>query len=128
MLQRSDWTYAKMKALKEAHDHTTHQEMFDAPYDTIPYRTKLPGGRLEITIAVGTQRAGDTTTIALSIASTPAGVYDGPDAASQARGHVSAALREGYDKGLADSATWWSRLWARSSISIPDPGLQQHYN
>src|ERR1051326_7371004 len=48
-LQRPDWTYAKMKALKEAHDHKTHQELFDKPYDVIPYPTKLPGGRLEIT-------------------------------------------------------------------------------
>ena len=40
----------QMKALKEQHDHKTHQEMFDAPYDTIPYPTKLPGGRLEITL------------------------------------------------------------------------------
>ncbi len=220
MLQRPDWTYAKMKALKEAHDHKTHQEMFDAPYDTIPYPTKLPGGRLEIaldptctatafsldlataeakvdlsngkltafysavapfamlritgpvpqpsivrpagldklgygpatsghlddpdqpliwmtqstltgleyTIAVGSHRDGDTSTLALAIDSTPAGAYDGPSSESLARGHVAAALRDGYDKSLADSAAWWSRLWVRSSISIPDPGLQRQYD
>ncbi len=43
-----DWTYANMVALKEAKNHARHQELFDVPYDTIPYPTKLPAGRVEI--------------------------------------------------------------------------------
>jgi alpha-L-fucosidase 2 len=50
MLTRPDWTYARMRELKEAGDHKTHIEMFDVPYDTVPYPTKLPGGRLEISL------------------------------------------------------------------------------
>lgn len=48
-----DWTYANMVALKEAKNHARHQELFDVPYDTIPYPTKLPAGRVEITLPQG---------------------------------------------------------------------------
>ncbi|GJQ28929.1 MAG: hypothetical protein HBSAPP03_08130 [Phycisphaerae bacterium] len=47
------WTYATMIALKEARNHAEHQRLFDVPYDTIPYPTKLPVGRLEITLPSG---------------------------------------------------------------------------
>jgi len=53
MLTRPDWTWATMIALKEAKDHKKHQEMFDVPYDTIPYPTKLPAGRVEIVMPGG---------------------------------------------------------------------------
>ena len=49
-LSRPDWTYSKMRALKEQGDHKTNVEMFDVPYDTVPYPTKLPAGRLEIAL------------------------------------------------------------------------------
>ncbi len=216
MLQRPDWTYAKMIALKEAHDHKTHQGMFDVPYDTVPYPTKLPGGRLEIAldpgststafalelktgearvelssgsltafysakkpvammrvtgpaptlkvvrpagldklgyeaaefgedetakwmvqravtgleyaVAIASQREGNATTLAVTIESLPPERRSGPNALGMARATVSEALRDGYDKTLADSAAWWSRYWGTSSISIPDPGLQRHYD
>lgn len=48
-----DWTYANMVALKEAKSHARHHELFDVPYDTIPYPTKLPAGRVEITLPEG---------------------------------------------------------------------------
>lgn len=48
-----DWTYANMVALKVAKNHARHQELFDVPYDTIPYPTKLPAGRVEITLPEG---------------------------------------------------------------------------
>jgi len=51
MLQREDWTYATMKRLQAAGDQATMVEMFDNPYNAIPYPTKLPGGRLEIELA-----------------------------------------------------------------------------
>ncbi|MFN0132556.1 MAG: glycosyl hydrolase family 95 catalytic domain-containing protein [Phycisphaerales bacterium] len=47
-LQQPDWTYATMIRLKESKDHATHQRLFDVPYDTVPYPTKLPVGRLEL--------------------------------------------------------------------------------
>jgi alpha-L-fucosidase 2 len=46
----ADWTYATMQRLKAAGDHATHVKMFDEPYDQIAYPTKLPVGRLEITL------------------------------------------------------------------------------
>lgn len=53
-----EWTYANMIALKEAKNHARHQELFDLPYDTIPYPTKLPVGRVEITLPEGVTVAG----------------------------------------------------------------------
>ncbi|MBS0197813.1 MAG: hypothetical protein JSR77_13745 [Planctomycetes bacterium] len=47
-LTSPDFTYAKMIALKEAKDHAAHVKLFDEPYDTIPYPTKLPVGRVEL--------------------------------------------------------------------------------
>ena len=49
-----DWTYANMVKLKEEKNHARHVELFDKAYDTIPYPTKLPGGRLEIQLPEGT--------------------------------------------------------------------------
>ena len=51
MLQRKDWTYAKMIELHRKQDWKTMHEYFDVPYDTIAYPTKLPAGRLEISLA-----------------------------------------------------------------------------
>lgn len=47
------WTYANMVRLKEATDHKEHQRLFDMAYDTIPYPTKLPAGRIEVTLPEG---------------------------------------------------------------------------
>lgn len=58
MLTRPDWTWATMIALKEAKDHAKHQAMFDVPYDTIAYPTKLPAGRVEIVMAGGEKVTG----------------------------------------------------------------------
>ena len=43
-----DWNYAAMVRLKNEKNHSEHQRLFDVPYDTIPYPTKLPVARLEI--------------------------------------------------------------------------------
>jgi alpha-L-fucosidase 2 len=58
MLTRPDWTWATMIALKEAKDHKKHQEMFDVPYDTVAYPTKLPAGRVEIVMPAGEKVTG----------------------------------------------------------------------
>ncbi|HMN94972.1 MAG TPA: hypothetical protein PKC43_00455 [Phycisphaerales bacterium] len=49
-----DWTWATMRRLKEEGRHDEHIRLFDAPYDTVPYPTKLPGGRVEIDLPPGT--------------------------------------------------------------------------
>lgn len=50
VMSTPEWTYATMIDLKNASKHAEHQRLFDVPYDTIPYPTKLPAGRLEITL------------------------------------------------------------------------------
>jgi len=47
-LQRADWTYARMKELVAQGPQQELHELFDVPYDTVAYPTKLPGGRLEL--------------------------------------------------------------------------------
>jgi len=53
MLKRSDWTYARMRELVEKGPQQELHELFDVPYDTVPYPTKLPGGRLELEFPEG---------------------------------------------------------------------------
>ena len=38
------------------------------------------------------------------------------------------ALSKGFDPALKDHVKWWSDFWSKSSVSIPDPKIQQHYN
>lgn len=48
-LKRADWTYATMKELVAKGDAARLHELFDVPYDTVAYPTKLPVGRIELT-------------------------------------------------------------------------------
>jgi len=45
-----------------------------------------------------------------------------------ARNQAQQALNEGYNKLLKEHEKWWSVFWSKSSVNIPDPVLQQHYN
>jgi len=47
-LKRPDWTWATIQRLRDAGDFKQINQLFDVPYDTIPYPTKLPGGRIEL--------------------------------------------------------------------------------
>ena len=47
---RPDWNYQTMQRLKAEGNQAEMNRLFDIPYDTIPYPTKLPAGRLEITL------------------------------------------------------------------------------
>ncbi len=38
------------------------------------------------------------------------------------------ALNKGFDLMLTDHEKWWDNFWSKSSVTIPDPKLQQHYN
>lgn len=46
-----DFRYKRMIEWKKAGDHASHVKLFDVPYDTIAYPTKLPAGRLVLTLA-----------------------------------------------------------------------------
>ncbi len=45
-----DWTYATMQKLVAEKNQAQLVKRFDAPYDATPYPTKIPAGRLEITL------------------------------------------------------------------------------
>jgi len=49
------WTWATLRRLKEAGDFATLHTIFDWPYDNVPYPTKLPGGRIELTFEPGVE-------------------------------------------------------------------------
>ena len=51
---RSDaWTFATVRRLVAEGNHRRRVELFDDPYDKIPYPTKLPGGRLVVVLDSG---------------------------------------------------------------------------
>ncbi|MCY3002730.1 MAG: glycoside hydrolase N-terminal domain-containing protein [Planctomycetota bacterium] len=85
MLQREDWTYATMKELVANGPQQKLHELFDVPYDTVPYPTKLPGGRIELVFPEGT----NVQRFSLDLASAQARVELG---ATTVRLHVSATL------------------------------------
>lgn len=222
MLQREDWTWATLRRLKEAGDHTTMVEMFDVPYDRVPYPTKLPGGRIEFTLPQGTtirsftldlaqaegivnlggervegfysatadvamlrfdgpepevqivrpdgldklgygpatftdepgdehtprmrtmvqpcadggayvvmvwsKRIGDRTEMAVCIRGTNADLRTPSDAELSAMMWCGLAINRGYDFMRTHHRKWWSEFWQTSSVSVPDPALQHHYD
>lgn len=50
------------------------------------------------------------------------------DPLALARRRAAAALEAGYQKLLAAHLEWWKAFWARSSVTVPDYAIQQHYN
>ena len=49
-LLRKDWNYATMQKLVAEKNQARMVELFDNPYNAVPYATKIPAGRLEITL------------------------------------------------------------------------------
>jgi alpha-L-fucosidase 2 len=47
-LTAKDWTYATLRKLVADGNEAKEHELFDAPYDTVAYPTKLPVGRVEL--------------------------------------------------------------------------------
>lgn len=45
----SAWTWKEMQRLVTSNNMSRFHQLFDEPYDNLPYPTKLPGGRLELT-------------------------------------------------------------------------------
>jgi alpha-L-fucosidase 2 len=50
-----DWNYAAIQRLVKARDQKELVRRFDAPFEEIPYPTKLPGARLELTLPEGSK-------------------------------------------------------------------------
>lgn len=53
VIERPDWTYAQLREWKRQNNYSKIHEYFDIPYDTVPYPTKLPAGRLELKLPEG---------------------------------------------------------------------------
>ncbi len=49
IFKQADWNYATIQKLVAEGNQAEISRRFDAPYETFPYPTKLPGARLEIT-------------------------------------------------------------------------------
>ncbi len=76
-------------------------------------------------VYVATRREGDATLIATTVTFSPA---DGADVLAVARARVERALERGYATALQPHLAWWSAFWAKSSVTVPDAQVQQHYN
>lgn len=77
----------------------------------------------EYAVCVGWKRAGDSTLLAATVATSQEG--KNPVAVAQAR--VKDALRSGYEKSLRPHAAWWEKFWAQSSVALPEAHILQHY-
>ena len=49
-LLRDDWTWATIRKLVAEKNQARVSELFDVPYNAFPYPTKIPAGRLELTL------------------------------------------------------------------------------
>ena len=76
-------------------------------------------------VYVATRREDAATLIATTVTFSPA---DGADVVGVARQRTEAALNAGYAARHASHAAWWKEFWAKSSITVPDAQVQQHYN
>jgi len=79
---------------------------------------------LKYAVVVAGKRAGEETQLAVAITSNRAG--DDPLAVGKQR--VREALDAGFDALLDAHLKWWGDFWSISSVTIPDPRLQRHYN
>lgn len=79
---------------------------------------------LKYCVYVETQKNGNETLVALTIAST----VDAGDLLALARKRCSTALSKGYQSMFKPHVQWWANFWKKSSVSIPDTAVQKQYN
>ena len=73
---------------------------------------------------VRTRKIKDYTLIAISTATN----RESDDPLELARKQTGEALSTGYKRLFDEHVKWWDGFWSRSSVNIPDPMIQQHYN
>jgi len=73
---------------------------------------------------VQTRQFRDYTLLAIAMTTN----QDAEDPLDLARRQSSQALQSGYEGLLREHEQWWIGFWSKSSLTIPDPGIQQHYN
>ena len=79
---------------------------------------------LEYAAVVGWRPNGETTELAIAIATT----RDSADPLAAARARVDAALDRGYATLAEAHRDWWAEFWTGSKVAIPDSALQKHYD
>lgn len=75
-------------------------------------------------VCAGWKRDGDTTLLALTVATRA----EGTSAQATARQRVEAALNDGYESRRGAHTAWWRAFWSRSRVTVPDLRIQQHYH
>ncbi len=79
---------------------------------------------LTYAVVVGVQQVSGGVEIAVAITST----NDGQDPLAIGRGRVEKAMKAGYEQMLEPHLVWWRDFWSASHVSVPDPGIQRHYD
>ena len=74
-------------------------------------------------VAVGRQRVGETTLLAVTVATRAEG--KSPQAVAARR--VESALATGYEAMLRSHTAYWTDFWARSRVEFPEPDILRHY-
>jgi alpha-L-fucosidase 2 len=207
-----DWNYGTIQGLVKARNQSELVRRFDAPFEEIPYPTKLPGARLELrleegvgvrsfdldlrqalghaeldrglvevffsarepvalmrvhdvavtyklvapaslkklgyrparvgqdrssawlvqraalglsyAVHVASRRVGTGTELAIAIVSS----REAADPLALARARAQVAIGIGFVKMFESHRAWWRDFWSTSSVEVPDPALQAHYN
>lgn len=92
--------------------------------DAVTWMVQEAALGLKYAVVVASKRDGDQTQLAVAIASS----RDGEDPLAVGRQRVAAALEAGYDAMLKPHVKWWADFWAISSVAVPNPRLQRHYD
>ena len=71
-----------------------------------------------------TRQMADATFLATAVAWSPT---DGVHVLAVARARVESALKLGYIAAHKPHAEWWRTFWAKSTVRLPDPDVQRHY-
>jgi alpha-L-fucosidase 2 len=82
------------------------------------------GGAFSFAIHVQAKQLKDATILAVSIITS----RDDKDPLALARKRTAAAITKGYKPLQQEHEAWWAEFWAKSSVQIPDPAIQLHYN
>lgn len=79
-------------------------------------------------VMVWSKRIGDRTEMAVCVRGTNEDLRTQGNAELKASMWCGLALEKGYDLMRTHHREWWSEFWANSSVSVPDPAIQKHYD
>ncbi len=106
--------------------HRRHKlgEGEDAAAIDLWWMHQLAAQGLEYAIVVGRIVHAGEVELAVTVTSNS----DGGAPLEEGRGLVVAALQRGFDSIGAPHEQWWRKFWQTSSVELPEPALQQHYD